>query len=80
MGESISNRCWRWVAKGGRKAVSKKPMSSSDTPCARPSKAASGVDSSDELNDSRAWYRRVGVCGVIESPENSVGRVSAAGV
>lgn len=59
--------------------ASRKPMSMSDMPKAKPSNgaaAASGVDSNDEEDDSKVWCRRVGVWGVMDKPENwSVGRV-----
>jgi len=50
-------------------------MSMSDIPKAKPSIGAetcatSGVDSTEEGEDSREWCRRVGVWGVIESSEN----------
>lgn len=62
----------------GRMESSRKPMSMSDMPKAKPSigaAAASGVDSNEEDEDSRVWCRRVGVWGVMDKPENcSVGR------
>ena len=62
----------------GRVESSRKPMSMSDMPKAKPSigaAAASGVDSNEEDGESRVWCRRVGVWGVMDKPENcSVGR------
>ena len=65
----------------GRVEASKKPISISDRPKAKPSigaAAASGVDSNEEDEDSRVWCRRVGVWGVMDKPENcSVGRTKS---
>ena len=62
--------------KVGRGASAKPmPMSSNLRPrVSRGGAAVSGVDSKEEDEDSRLWCRCVGVCGVIDRPENcSVG-------
>ena len=62
--------------KGGRGASAKPmPMSNNLRPrLSRGEAVTSGVDSKEEDDDSRLWCRCVGVCGVIDRPENcSVG-------